>query len=68
MSRRALSSRGKVYVADQFNDRIQVFEQVSFIAMNKAIVVAGAGPFSGNNLWDAMQMCRQPSRRALWTR
>ena len=47
---------GRVYVADSVNDRIQVFSKVTKPFKNKAIVVAGSGPYKGNNLWDATEM------------
>jgi len=55
----AISSDGKVYVSDTSNNRIQVFKPTSYIPSNKAmkaIVVAGSGPYKGNNLWDATEM------------
>jgi len=55
----AVSSDGKVYVSDTGNNRIQVFKPASFVPSNKvikAIVVAGSGPYKGNNLWDATVM------------
>ena len=55
----AVGSDGKVYVSDTGNNRIQVFKPASFVPSNKvikAIVVAGSGPYEGNNLWDATEM------------
>ena len=55
----AVSSDGKVYVSEAGNHRIQVFKPASFVPNNKlikAIVVAGSGPYKGNNLWDATEM------------
>jgi len=55
----AVSSDGQVYVSDTGNNRIQVFKPESYIPSNKvmkAIVVAGSGPYKGNNLWDATEM------------
>jgi len=55
----AVSSDGQVYVSDTANNRIQVFKPESYVPSNKvikAIVVAGSGPYRGNNLWDATEM------------
>ena len=55
----ALSSEDKVYVSDTGNHRIQVFKAASYVPSNKiikAIIVAGSGPYKGNNLWDATEM------------
>jgi len=55
----AVSSDGKVYVSDTGNNRIQVFKPESYVPSNKvikAIIVAGSGPYKGNNLWDATEM------------
>ena len=53
----AIGSDGKVYVSDTGNNRIQVFGKVTTKPLNnKAIIVAGGGPYKGNNLWDATQM------------
>jgi hypothetical protein len=55
----AVSSDGKVYVSDSGNNRIQVFRPASYVPSNKvikAIVVAGSGPYKGNNLWGATEM------------
>ncbi len=55
----AVSSDGKVYVSDTGNSRIQVFKLASSspgTKAMKAIVVAGSGPYQGNNLWDATEM------------
>ena len=56
---------GRVYVADSGNNRIQVFSKVSEPFKNKAIVVAGSGPYQGNNLWDATEMNANYAYRAL---
>ncbi|MFC1798574.1 C13 family peptidase [Thermodesulfobacteriota bacterium] len=46
-------TNGKLYVADTFNNRVQVFKKITPAVGSKAIVVAGGGPFAGNNLWNA---------------
>lgn len=56
---------GDLYVSDSYNNRIQKFKPVTLPRNPKAIVVAGGGPFSGNNLWDATQMCANFGYRAL---
>ena len=64
----AVSSEGKVYVSDTANNRIQVFKPTSYVPSNKvlkAIVVAGSGPYTGNNLWDATEMNANYAYRVL---
>ncbi|MGE0086444.1 MAG: C13 family peptidase [Desulfococcaceae bacterium] len=61
-----ISSTGSVYVVDRNNSRIQVFKPADPPARkNKAIIVAGGGPYPGNNLWDATRMCANFAYRAL---
>ena len=55
-----VSPTGTLYVADTANHRIQVFgdgEEVPSSGDSKAIIVAGGGPYAGNNLWEATAMC-----------
>ena len=54
-----------IYVTDYGNNRAQVFQKTLVSSNNKAIIVAGGGPFSGNNLWDATQMCSNFAYRTL---
>jgi DNA-binding beta-propeller fold protein YncE len=64
----AVSSEGKVYVSDTGNNRIQVFKPAFFVPSNKvikAIVVAGSGPYKGNNLWDPTVMNANYAYRVL---
>jgi len=61
----AVGPSGKIFVADSENNRIQVFNKVTLDTNNKAIIIAGGGPFPGNNLWDATQMCANFAYRAL---
>ena len=63
-----VSPTGKVYVSDTHNNRIQVFSQEgasSNIKTAKAIILAGSGPFTGNNIWEATEMCANYAYRAL---
>jgi len=50
-----VSSDGKVYISETGNHRIQVFSKVTEISKNKAIILAGSGPYKGNNLWEDIQ-------------
>ena len=61
----AVSEDGKIYISDGRNKRIQVFSQSSVIRKDKAIIVAGSGPYATNTLWDATQMCANYAYRAL---
>jgi len=62
-----IGTDGRVYIADSGNHRIQVFSKSGSggVGNSKAIIVAGGGPFPGNNLWDATQMCANYAYRAL---
>jgi streptogramin lyase len=52
-----IGSTDKIYVSDTDNNRIQVFRKLQPTDQrNRAIIVAGGGPFAGNNLWDATQL------------
>ena len=62
----AIAADGALVVSDTQNHRIQVFHPISAMeGKTKAIVVAGGGPFPGNNLWDATQLCANFAYRAL---
>jgi len=61
----AVNAAGDVYVADGDNNRIQKFRPVTLTSNAKAIIVAGGGPFPGNNLWDATQASASFGYRAL---
>jgi len=64
----SINSDGKVYVSDTGNNRIQVFKPASYVSSNKvmkAIVVAGSGPYQGNNLWEATEMNANYAYRVL---
>jgi DNA-binding beta-propeller fold protein YncE len=54
----------RVYVVEPVNNRIQVFNQ-TFYDVGKAIIVAGGGPYDGNDLWDDTQMVANFAYRAL---
>jgi len=56
---------GRVYVSDWTFNRIQVFKNPTIHTNNKAIIVAGSGPYPGNNIWKATQMCANFAYRAL---
>jgi len=56
---------GRVYVSDWTFNRIQVFKNPTIHTNNKVIIVAGSGPFEGNNIWKATQMCANYAYRAL---
>lgn len=55
---------GQVVVADTRNNRIQVFRNEN-APVYRAIIVAGGGPYAGNNLWGATQMCANFAYRAM---
>lgn len=63
----AVSSNGEhVVVSDTGNNRIQVFSLgQGQVQTDKAIIVAGGGPYEGNLLWDATRMCANYAYRAL---
>ncbi len=46
----------EVYVADNYNHRIQVFKKKEDDLNTKAVIVAGGGPYPGNRLWDATRL------------
>jgi streptogramin lyase len=60
-----VSADGHIYVADTYNHRIQVFKPVAAPPNNKALIIAGGGPYPGNHLWDATQMCANFAYRTL---
>jgi len=57
---------GKIYVADSGNNRVQVFRPADSQAKaDKAIIIAGGGPYEGNHLWDATRMAASYAFRVL---
>ena len=61
-----VDNEGTVYVADTGNHRIQKFKKKYITeGTSKAIIIAGGGPYTGNNLWDATQQCANYTYRAL---
>ena len=61
----AIKGNDTFYVADTYNNRIQVFKKVTEGFNSRAIIVAGGGPEDGNNLWDATQVATNFAYRAL---
>ncbi len=59
----AVAPEGALYIADTDNHRIQLFESTDR-PVQKAILVAGGGPYPGNKLWDAT---RAAANQAYWT-
>ncbi len=61
-----IGSDGAIYVTDKDNNRVQVFKKKSLATgVSKAVVIAGGGPYPGNNLWDATRMCAAFAYRTL---
>ena len=58
-------NESKIYVVDSIYNRIQIFKKVNLATKGKAIIVSGGGPYEGNNLWDATQMCANFAYRTL---
>jgi len=56
----------RIYVANTDNHVITVFIKKPLASQQaKAIIVAGGGPYPGNNLWDATQICANFAYRSL---
>ncbi|MBW1682682.1 MAG: hypothetical protein JRJ83_14855 [Deltaproteobacteria bacterium] len=53
-----LDENGYLYASEEgANNRVQIFKPLSlFPGLAKAAIVAGGGPYAGNNLWDATQL------------
>ncbi len=52
----AVGEDGTVYTSEPGNCRVQAFKPVGTMDNALAIVIAGGGPYEGNNLWDQTQM------------
>lgn len=61
----AIGPQGELVVAEYFNNRVQKLKKVALPGHDKAIVVAGGGPFRGNYLWDATRSMANFAYRAL---
>ncbi|MBI2431576.1 MAG: SMP-30/gluconolactonase/LRE family protein, partial [Candidatus Hydrogenedentes bacterium] len=56
---------GSFYLADSRHSRLQQYVPLVLSEVNKAIIVAGGGPFRGNPLWPATQMLCNVAYHAL---
>ena len=61
---------GRLYTTEKGNSRVQVFSVIDEASgntekENRAIIVAGGGPYQGNTLWNATQMCANMAYRTL---
>ncbi|MDM8523901.1 SMP-30/gluconolactonase/LRE family protein [Desulfococcaceae bacterium HSG8] len=61
-----VTSDGRVYVTEAGNFRVQIFKEAHLAEdISKAVIVAGGGPYPGNNIWEATQMCANFAYRTL---
>jgi sugar lactone lactonase YvrE len=60
-----VTKNDRIYFADTLNNRLQSYREVTLDDRSKAIIVAGGGPYPGNNLWDVTRMCANFAYRAL---
>jgi hypothetical protein len=51
-----IDHEGNLYIGEQRTNRVTVMRPVTGSSNSRAIVVAGGGPFQGNNLWDATRI------------
>lgn len=63
-------SGGRLYTTETGNSRVQVFSIIEddsedTIKEARAIIVAGGGPYQGNTLWNATQLCANMAYRTL---
>lgn len=58
---------GRLFITEKGNNRVQVLlkAQEQTQGQDRAIIVAGGGPFQGNVLWNATQMCANMAYRTL---
>ncbi|MCP4107176.1 MAG: hypothetical protein GY749_16820 [Desulfobacteraceae bacterium] len=61
----SVSGTDRIYVSDTDNHRIQVFKKTDTSILSKAIIVAGGGPYPGNNLWPSTQMSANFAYRSM---
>ena len=62
----AVDHKGAVYVTDTGGgNTVQVFQRTELPSNAKTIIIAGGGPYPGNDLWDATQMCANFAYRTL---
>ncbi|QTA80470.1 NHL repeat-containing protein [Desulfonema limicola] len=60
-----VSPDNTLYVSEMENNRIQAVQIQDSSEISKAIILAGGGPYTGNNLWDSTQMCANFAYRTL---
>lgn len=56
---------GRIFTIDSLYTRIQAFRPVQSGNRTRAIIVAGGGPYAGNNLWDTTRVAGNLAYRAL---
>ncbi|MEM1089857.1 MAG: C13 family peptidase [Pseudomonadota bacterium] len=56
---------GLLYITDRANNNVQVLDPVPPSQVTKVIVVAGGGPYAGNNLWETTQALTNSAYLAL---
>ncbi len=62
-----IDQAGGLYTTEEGNNRVQVFSAPAEQAgdLDRAIIVAGGGPYAGNALWNATQLCANYAYRSL---
>ena len=63
----AFDGDNKLYAAELGNNRVEVFSRAKENASSedRAVIVAGGGPYPGNTLWNATQLCANMAYRTL---